>query len=127
MLDFLSDPETSPTSRGRIVRCLILGDQDAPTDDQRRAFRDTGAMHFLAISGLHVALLAACCWGALAALGVGVRATSVVVFLVALTYGLLSGFEHGAQRSVIMCGVWCGAYLLVRKPAFPASLALAGI
>ncbi len=39
-------------------------------------------MHFLAISGLHVALLAACCWWTLGAFGVGLRATSVVVFLV---------------------------------------------
>jgi predicted membrane metal-binding protein len=110
MLDFLCAPENLPDKPGRIARCLILGEQDAPTDDQRRVFRDTGAMHFLAISGLHIALLAAICWCALSALGVGVRATSVVVFLVALTYGLLSGFEQSAQRSVIMCGVWCGAY-----------------
>ena len=127
MLDFLSAPENLPDKPGRIVRCLVLGEQDAPTDDQRRVFRDTGAMHFLAISGLHIALLAAICWGALAALGVGVRATSVAVFLVALTYGLLSGFEQSAQRSVILCGVWCGAYFFVRKPAVPASLALAAI
>jgi len=127
MLNFLSAPENLPDKPGRIVRCLVLGEQEAPTDDQRRIFRDTGAMHFLVVSGLHVALLAAICWGALAALGVGVRATSVAVFLVALTFGLLSGFEHGAQRSVILCGVWCGACLLARKPAVPASLALAAI
>jgi competence protein ComEC len=47
------------------------------------------------------------------------------VFLVALAFALLSGFEHGVQRSVIMCGVWCGAYLLRRKTDFPSGLALA--
>ena len=94
-------------------------------DVQRREFRETGTMHFLAISGLHVALLAACCWWTLGAFGVGLRATSVMVFLVALAFALLSGFEHGVQRSVIMCGVWCGAYLLARKMDFPSGMALA--
>ena len=116
-----------PGGDGRVIRCLALGDQDAPTQHQRREFRETGTMHFLAISGLHVALLAACCWWTLGAFGVGLRATSVVVFLVALTFALLSGFEHGVQRSVIMCGVWCGAYLLMRKADFPSGMALAFI
>ncbi len=119
--------ERMPGADGRIIRCLVLGDQDAPTPIQRRAFRETGTMHFLAISGLHVALLAACCWWSLGALGAGIRTTSVVVFLVALTFALLSGFEHGVQRSVIMCGVWCGAYLLTRKMDFPSGMALAFI
>jgi competence protein ComEC len=114
-----------PGGDGRIVRCLVLGDQDAPTQAQRRTFRETGTMHFLAISGLHVALLAACCWWTLGAFGVGLRATSIAVFLVALTFALLSGFEHGVQRSVIMCGVWCGAYLLTRRMDFPSGMALA--
>ena len=114
-----------PGADGRIIRCLVLGDQDAPTQTQRREFRETGTMHFLAISGLHVALLAACCWWTLGAFGVGLRATSVAVFLAALTFALLSGFEHGVQRSVIMCGVWCGAYLLARKMNFPSGMALA--
>ena len=125
MLGFLK--KRMPGDDGRIIRCLVLGDQDAPTQPQRRAFRETGTMHFLAISGLHVALLAACCWWTLGAFGVGLRATSVVVFLVALTFALLSGFQHGVQRSVIMCGVWCGAYLLSRKMDFPSGMALAFI
>lgn len=125
MLGFLK--ERMPGGDGRIIRCLVLGDQDAPTPPQRRTFRETGTMHFLAISGLHVALLAACCWWMLGAFGVGLRATSIVVFLVALTFALLSGFEHGVQRSVIMCGVWCGAYLLTRKMDFLSGMALAFI
>jgi competence protein ComEC len=116
-----------PGDDGRIIRCLVLGEQDAPTPQQRRTFRETGTMHFLAISGLHVALLAACCWWTLGAVGAGFRATSVIVFLVALTFALLSGFEHGVQRSVIMCGVWCGAYLLTRKMDFRSGMALAFI
>ena len=125
MLGFLQ--EHMPGGDGRIIRCLVLGDQDAPTQHQRRTFRETGTMHFLAISGLHVALLAACCWWTLGAFGVGLRTTSIVVFLAALTFALLSGFEHGVQRSVIMCGVWCGAYLLARKMDFPSGMALAFI
>jgi competence protein ComEC len=123
LLGFLK--ERMPGGDGRIIRCLVLGDEDAPTPYQRRAFRETGTMHFLAISGLHVALLAACCWWTLGAFGVGLRTTSVAVFLVALTFALLSGFEHGVQRSVIMCGVWCGAYLLTRRMDFPSGIALA--
>jgi competence protein ComEC len=125
LLGFLK--ERMPGGDGRIVRCLVLGDQDAPTQNQRRAFRETGTMHFLAISGLHVALLAACCWWTLGAFGVGLRTTSIAVFLVALTFALLSGFEHGVQRSVVMCGVYCGAYLLARRMDFPSGMALAFI
>ena len=69
LLAFLK--EQMPGADGRIIRCLVLGDQDAPTQTQRREFRETGTMHFLAISGLHVALLAACCWWTLGAFGSG--------------------------------------------------------
>ncbi len=40
-----------------ILRALAVGDRVALTRDLRAAWRDSGAMHLLALSGLHVGLL----------------------------------------------------------------------
>ncbi len=108
-----------------IVKCLALGDRYALTEEQMRAFRETGLVHFLAISGLHVGLLAAFCWGVLAACGVGHRASAGVVLAVVLVYALLTGCRPSVQRAAIMCGVICGGFVFARRPNLTHSLALA--
>ena len=42
-----------------ILKPLLMNDWSSLTPDQTRAFRETGTVHILAISGLHVGLLAA--------------------------------------------------------------------
>ncbi len=98
------------------VAALALGDQGAVDAVAWARYRDTGVAHLFAISGLHIALLAAATGGVaarlwrrvrvfgraaplwLAAPTLGVR----VRLLAALGYALLAGFGVPAQRALLM-------------------------
>ena len=109
----------------RILKCLILGDRNALTKAQDRAFKETGTVHFLAISGLHVGLLAAFCWWLLVLCRVRHRPAAIIVLGVVLLYAVMAGFRPSVQRAAIMCAVICGALIFNRKPDLASSLALA--
>lgn len=114
-----------PDRAARIIKCLVLGEPATLTDEQLRAFRETGSLHFLAISGQHISLIAVCAWGALALLGLRHRLAAVIVFLVVLFYGVLAGLEPSVLRAVIMCHILCGAFVFLRKPDLASGIALA--
>ena len=114
-----------PVRSAAILKCLVLGDRHALTEDQDRIFRETGTVHFLAISGLHVGLLAAFCWCVLVACGARHQVAASVVLVVVLLYAMLAGFRPSVQRASVMCAVICGAFIFRRKPSLGNSLSLA--
>lgn len=115
---------------------LSLGERGAIDDGQWRVLRRTGSTHLLAISGLHVGLIAgAVFWGlrrlaprlypwprpsalALAALGAGLAASG---------YAALAGFALPTQRALIMVLVVLAAVLGRRRSAPSQLLALAAL
>ena len=114
-----------PTAQAAIVKCLVLGERSALGEEQERAFRKTGTMHFLAVSGLHVGLLAAFCWYLMLLCGARHRVAAWGVLGVVLLYAVLSGFRPSVQRAAVMAAVICGGYIVGRKPYLPGSMALA--
>lgn len=40
-----------------LINAIILGDKGLLSDEQKKAFRDTGTMHILVVSGMHVGLI----------------------------------------------------------------------
>jgi len=114
-----------PAQSAAILKCLVLGNRHALTEEQDRIFRETGTVHFLAISGLHVGLLAAFCWCLLVACGSRHQVAASVVLVVVLLYAMLAGFRPSVQRASVMCAVICGAFIFRRKPSLGNSLALA--
>ena len=94
------------------TRALVTGDRQALGSAEWRVLRDTGTAHLLAISGLHIGLLAALgyfIWRWLWSLSPGLcgrwpaqYAGAVGAMLVALVYAALSGFAVPAQRALVM-------------------------
>jgi len=109
------------------IRCLILGERHALPAERLKDFRHTGTIHFLAVSGLHVGLLAAAVWFLLALPGVGRRTTAVIVILVVLCYALLGGMRPSILRAAVMCAAVCGGYIVDRRPDLLNSIGLAAI
>lgn len=114
-----------PPDRAAIVKCLILGEAHALSEEQFRRFRETGTLHFLAISGQHVSMIAFFCWGVLAGFGLGRRATAGAVLGVVLFYSVLTGFAPSVARAAVMCACYCGAFFLARRPTLMSSMAVA--
>ncbi|SHE53627.1 competence protein ComEC [Microbulbifer donghaiensis] len=123
--------------RGALLSALLLGDRGGLSEGERLLLRQTGTSHLLAISGLHVGLVAGLflLLGRLCGRTIGLysgvtpRLLAVVVALVAsLAYTLLAGAPLSAQRALVMTWVLLIAWQWRRRIhagfAFSLSLAL---
>ena len=109
---------------GAVAAALMTGDRGAISQDVLAAMRDAGLAHLLAISGLHVGLLAGVLFffvrGALAliepvALRYPIKKWAAIVALGgALFYLLVTGATVPTQRAFIMTGIVLLAVLLDR-------------
>ncbi len=126
-----------------VLMALALGERGDIADDDWQVFADTGVSHLLAISGLHVSLVA----GMFAAL-VGMiwrrvcgrrfslplwwpapKAAAVAGLLAAVAYGAVAGWGVPVRRAVGMVAIVVLALLTGRfaAPSYALTLALAVI
>ena len=123
-------------SRG-VIRALVVGDQSALSPQAEALFRATGTSHLMAISGLHIGLLAglglvgvAWLWRRTPRLceQVPARVAGAVAGLIAaLIYALLAGMSLPTQRALIMLSVFTCALLSRRASGPSQALALAAV
>ncbi len=122
-------PRADPfaTSRHRaLLRALALGDRSDVSDATRGLLRRTGTSHLLAISGLHVGLLASAVGGATwlltrpLALGRHWRLARVIpavaAAVAATAYAVDVGAPASARRAAVMVIAAVGVVLLGRRP-----------
>jgi competence protein ComEC len=120
-------------SYGGLIVALANGDEGGITDKQWETLRRTGTLHLVAISGLHISLIAGVFYWLVRHLwslpGVTVLrlpaqfAGAIGGLIAAAIYAALAGFVIPTQRALIMLGVAMGAVLLRRRP--PPGLLLA--
>ena len=122
-----------------VILALSLGIQEYISEQQWEIFRSTGTAHLMAISGLHIGLLASILFSATKLTGkcwlrifpsISISTISAWTSIIgAITYALLSGFSIATQRAVIMVVVFLGGILLRRKISRAQSywLAVAGV
>lgn len=120
-----------------VLQGLAIGDTRAMTVDQWRVFTATGTTHLMAISGLHigmVAMLAAWCGGNIvrwrAAQSVGLTAMHGQVLAgmsAAVIYSVLAGLSIPTQRTMVMLCIYFGLRWQRRTLAIGRSLSLAVI
>jgi competence protein ComEC len=110
-----------PAAQRALMRALAIGDRGGMTRSQWELLAHTGTSHLLAISGLHVGLVAGLMFYLVESLwrrlGGGrwwasPRAGALAAMLVALAYALLSGFQVPAQRALVMVWLWMLALLV---------------
>ena len=81
-----------------LLESLLLGDRRQLQPDQRDAFADSGAMHVLAVSGLHVGIIAA-----------------IILWILSLGYSLVIPWEYyrlrRLQRVLAITLIWGYAFL----------------
>ena len=113
--------------RHGILTALIVGVRGAMSDADWRILQNTGTIHLVAISGLHIGLVsglvmwvAARVWRLTGQLQTRIPAQNVAVIsgLVAgCCYALLAGMTIPTRRAVVMLSVVAISMLLKRKPA----------
>jgi competence protein ComEC len=102
-----------------VLLALAIGDDDAISDADWETFRQTGTVHLMSISGLHVTMLAGFAfllvqglWRRSEALTLRLaarKAATVAGLAVAFAYALLAGFAVPTQRTVYMLAVLAAA------------------
>ena len=132
-------PGGEPRPAAAVLRALVLGDRGGLTPAQWEVFARSGTSHLIAISGLHVGLVAglvlllvrrlwslsehACLWLA------APRAAAIAALLAATGYSALAGFAISTQRALAMLGVLLLAPILGRtlRPFSALVLALVAV
>lgn len=118
---------------GGILPALALGDQSGISTADWQVLRDTGTAHLVAVSGLHVSMIAVLC-GSLASwlwrrkprllLRHPARQVGIAAGLLgAGVYTLLSGMGIPARRAWLMLAVYGFALLQRRRPGLGQGLA----
>ncbi len=127
-----------PSAEGRAVvsavmfgrRDLVaLGDEDgdAQATPIQEAFLASGTGHYLAVSGLHVGLVAGVVLALARLLGLGRRPTAVAVAAVVLVYALMTELKPSVLRAAILVWVLCAGWMTARQPLRLNSLATAAV
>lgn len=119
-----------------LFKALLIGDKSAVSAAEWSLMRDTGTAHLMAISGLHIGLVAMLGYSFGALLGRGINAIylplnslTVAHFcgaLSAVSYAALAGFTTPTLRALVMVLVvqFCVALHRVEHKRFDFSLAL---
>lgn len=120
-----------------VLKALVMGDQSGIAPDTRQAFMRTGTSHILAISGLHITIVASIAfalfrwllgWIPIALRQAWTHKGAAVLTLAPITlYAIIAGFSPSTQRSLIMVAVFLMALLVEREPDLLNTLALAAL
>ena len=136
ILDRLDDIELSSFARG-VLGAITVGDRSRLDDAAREALQLTGTMHLVAISGLHITLVAALGLGMGGTLWrlspvlcnrIPARVAGLVIGLaLAFLYAQLAGFGLPTQRALVMLSALSAAVLLRIDHGLVGALAIAAV
>lgn len=115
-------PHLEPYPWQQVMLALAVGERGAVPAEIKLLLQQTGTSHLMAISGLHISLVAMIGWGLargmqrlLPCRWIGWRMPLCVSFVGALAYAWLSGLQPPAQRTIIATGVWLWLRLRGRR------------
>lgn len=111
----------------RVGEAFLLGIRSALPPDDLEAFLESGTVHIIVVSGLHVGLLAGVAWSSAALIGLTLRRRAAVTILAVAAYTILTGAHAPAVRAAVLTGLLLTGYGLRRAPDPVNSLAAAAL
>jgi len=132
----LVEKSGNPETRA-VLKALIIGDRSQISPQARQRFNRAGVGHLLAISGLHIGIVASVAFFLFNAVMVRIKpllwrawsrkAAALSALLPVAAYGLIAGFSPSTQRAVIMVAVFLMTFLFQREQDPLNTLALAAL
>lgn len=111
-----------------LIKAILLGDKSDLDTETKRIFTNTGAMHMLAVSGMHIGLIVVLLGGVFKRLFFyrGRVAALWIMILLLWFYAFLTGFSASVTRAVVMFTVLIFAGFMRRGYQPVNSLSVAG-
>jgi competence protein ComEC len=126
-----------PGERGAMAAALITGERGAISEETTDAYRDSGLVHILSISGLHMAIMAGAVFTVVRALLAAIPAIALTQpikkwaaaagAIAALLYLAISGGSAATLRAAIMMVVMFLAVMLGRPAIAMRNVAIAAL
>jgi competence protein ComEC len=120
-----------------VFKALIIGDRSQISPQTRQRFNRAGVGHLLAISGLHIGIVATVAFFFFHGLMVRIKpllwrawtrkTAAVLSLLPVMAYGVIAGFSPSTQRAVIMVAVFLMTFVFQREQDSLNTLALAAL
>ncbi|HPQ40135.1 MAG TPA: ComEC/Rec2 family competence protein, partial [bacterium] len=117
----------SPEDLRAVSKALLLGSRSEIDPGMHRIFREAGLVHLLAISGLHVGILAAAVMLLLRRLPGTLTTRSLVLIALAWFYAVFTGGAASVIRAVLLLTLCMTGRILHRPVSLHRSLSIAAI
>lgn len=101
-----------------LAGALVLGRREGLNPEELVSMRRAGLAHLLAVSGLHVGLVAVLAWGALAIAGVGPVWRRRLLLVVLVVFAIMAGGQPPVRRAAT-AGVLYLVGRMVGRPLIP--------
>jgi competence protein ComEC len=98
-----------------MLSAMVAGDRTYLTHALRVGFERTGSFHMLVVSGLHLAIVAACLFWIFKRLGLPRVPATLLTIAVSFAYALFTGFATPVQRSLWMVTLYLLGRLIYRE------------
>lgn len=129
--------DTLSQRNGVLFQALILGERQGIGPELRESFNKTGLGHILAVSGLHIGLVAWLAFGLIRglmsfsyglALKTDIRKVAAIITIIpVVAYTCLAGFQVSSQRAMIMVLVYLFSIIIGREKDVWSTLSLAAL
>ena len=106
-----------------ILKALLIADKTDLDKEVKELYRDAGASHLLAISGLHITLFASLILFILKKTPMNLNTAYILTVIILFLYGRVIGFSPSSLRAIVMFTILCIGKM--RKKSYDSLTAMA--
>ncbi len=110
-----------------LLQALLLGYRSDIDSDTYEAFRKTGLLHFISLSGMHLGILVGIVWWLCKIIGLLKPARAVVCAIAVCIFLVIVPLRAPTLRAAIICWVFCASFIFRRHSNPVNTLSLAAI
>ncbi|MCK4887327.1 MAG: DNA internalization-related competence protein ComEC/Rec2 [Planctomycetes bacterium] len=128
LVDIALIPDNSLESQNTaLLEALLLGQRHNINSDVYLAFKKTGLLHFISLSGMHFGILVAMIWFLCKTAGLTKPARAMICIIVTSLFILAIPPRAPTIRAAIICWMFCLSFLISKTPNSFNSLSLSAI
>ena len=120
-------PPSEPSLHAQLLKGILLGKRSEVPTETLDLFRNSGTFHVLAVSGLHVGLIAMFCYFGFSRFRLPQKVVCLLTILAVLVYACLIGFRPSVFRASLMAILFLCAMLIDRDADLFNLLAFAAL